>query len=337
MATRTQSAPSIGTSAAVARGSHDDDSAVVGPTTRSRKRKHNNMAERSIETNPLVASAPSRRKRSSSTAAKRSRVKSSRVIDNRKKPPPGSKKAPPAVAGAKFAKKSTDAEDVVDKKPAAVDNCCICMCDVEPSDLALINSCDHRFCFGCIEKWAERENKCPLCKNRFNKIDRVNKTRKKGSKNSKKVKTRDQRSDIVPGAALEGLIANLNRNSGSLARIIFGGFEFGGSIHSTSSSGANSARAGFSAPRSNNGTYDDESDDEDSPMAAFMRALHGAPGASGVSMSTTVVRPMTVTARFTATTRSYARNVHDSTAGNGAENPLEIDLDDDSDEVIEID
>ena len=133
------------------------------------------------------------------------------------------------------------------------------------------------------------------------------------------------------------LSANLNRNSGSLARIIFGGFEFGGSIHSTSSSGANSARAGFSAPRSNNGTYDDESDDEDSPMAAFMRALHGAPGASGVSMSTTVVRPMTVTARFTATTRSYARNVHDSTAGNGAENPLEIDLDDDSDEVIEID
>merc|ERR1712146_144566 len=95
---------------------------------------------------------------------------------------------------------------------------------------------------------AERENKCPLCKNRFNKIDRVNKTRKKGSKNSKKVKTRDQRSDIVPGAALEGLIANLNRNSGSLARIIFGGFEFGGSIHSTSSSGANSARAGFRHP-----------------------------------------------------------------------------------------
>jgi len=80
------------------------------------------------------------------------------------------------------------------------------MCDVEPNDLALVNSCDHRFCFGCIEKWAERENKCPLCKIRFTKIDRVNKKRKKGTKNSKKVKQRDQRSDIVPGAALEGLI-----------------------------------------------------------------------------------------------------------------------------------
>jgi len=80
------------------------------------------------------------------------------------------------------------------------------MCDVEPSDLAMINGCDHRFCFGCIEKWSERENKCPLCKARFTKIDRINKKRKKGTKNTKKVKQRDQRSDLAPGAALEGLI-----------------------------------------------------------------------------------------------------------------------------------
>lgn len=243
------------------------------------------------------------------------------------------KKAPPVAA----ATKRDDKDDNTEKKPAAVvENCCICMCDVEPIDLALINSCDHRFCFGCIEKWAERENKCPLCKTRFTKIDRVNKKRKKGTKNSKKVKQRDQRSDLVPGAALEGLIANLNRNSTSLARIIFGGFEFGG----ISGSGPPTAHAAFATARSANGAsaqfVDEDSDDDDSPMAAFMRALHGAPGASGVSMSTTVVRPMTVTARFTTTTRSYARNVHDSTAGNGAENPLEID-DDSVEEVIEID
>jgi hypothetical protein len=79
------------------------------------------------------------------------------------------------------------------------------MCDVEPNDLASINSCSHQFCFGCIDKWAERENKCPLCKLRFTKIDRVNKKRKKGTKNTKKVKNRDQHS-LVPGAALEGLI-----------------------------------------------------------------------------------------------------------------------------------
>jgi len=83
------------------------------------------------------------------------------------------------------------------------------MCDVEPKDLAMINGCDHQFCFGCIEKWSERENKCPLCKTRFTKIERVMKQKKKkGSKtkNSKQVKQRDQRSDLAPGAALEGLI-----------------------------------------------------------------------------------------------------------------------------------
>lgn len=227
-------------------------------------------------------------------------------------------------------------DDAADKKPAAiVENCCICMCDVEPNDIAMINSCDHRFCFGCIEKWSERENKCPLCKTRFTKIDRVQKKRKKGTKNSKRVKQRDQRSDLAPGAALEGLIANLNRNSGSLARIIFGGFEFG----HMSGPGATGPRP-FPATRTPNGAaaefVDEESDDDDSPMAAFMRALHGTSGANGVRMSTTVMQPMTLTAHFTTTTRSFARNLHDSTAGNGADNPLEID-DDSVEEVIEID
>jgi len=151
-------------------------------------------------------------------------------------------------------------------------------------------------------------------------------------KNTKKVKHRDQRSDIVPGAAaIEGLIANLNRNSGTLSRLIFGGFEFG-SINNVGrpthrvavSHTANGARAEF---------VDDDSDD-DSPMAALMRALHGAPAANAVNMSTSVInRPMTL--HFTTTTRSFARNIHDSTAG-VADNPLEID-DDSVEEVIEID
>jgi len=80
------------------------------------------------------------------------------------------------------------------------------MCDVKPNDLAGINGCSHQFCFECIEKWAERENTCPLCKSRFTKIDRKSKKRKKGQKNTKKVKQRDQRSDLVSGAALEGLL-----------------------------------------------------------------------------------------------------------------------------------
>lgn len=149
--------------------------------------------------------------------------------------------------------------------------------------------------------------------------------------------------------------ANLNRNTGSLARIILGNYDFGGggvgfgATISTSGPGGSATRASFASRsgRSRNGganfsaldfdTFDDSSDD-DSPMSQFMRVIHGGSAPSGVRMSTAVVRPMSVTARFTttSTSRSYARNSHDATAGNGAENPLEID-DDSVGEVIEID
>jgi len=103
-----------------------------------------------------------------------------------------------------------------------------------------------------------------------------------------------------------------------------------------------SGRAAFSTVRTSGvaraDVVDDDSDeyDDDSPMAAFMRALHGSSVANSVRMSTTVIRPMTLTAHFSTSTRSFARNVHDSTAGNGADNPLEID-DDSVEEIIEID
>jgi len=147
---------------------------------------------------------------------------------------------------------------------------------------------------------------------------------------SKKVKERDQRSDLAPNAAIEGLIANLNSNSRTLSRLIFGGFEL---------STANTRRVAFSTTHTTTGArtqfVDAESDDEDSPMAAIMRALQGAPAANAINVSRTVInQPMTVT--FTTTTRSFARNQNDSTAGNGADNPLEID-DDSVEEVIEID
>lgn len=311
-----------------------------GPTTRSRRRKNRNPNTNNSNTNTIITPLPPpsflnrRHSPSHSTSVKRSRAKKARVAEARKKPPPGLKKAPPPAVAAGL--KIVD-DNNTGKMPAAaavIDNCCICMCDVEPNDLALINGCDHRFCFGCIEKWAERENKCPLCKVRFTKIDRVNKKRKKGTKNTKKVKDRDQRSDIIPGEALQGLLANLNRNGGSLARIIFGGsFDFGGA----SNPNGVTSRAAFASRSGPRLGFDfDDSDEEDSPLATFMRSIHGSSGASGVSMSTTVVRPMSVTARFTTSTRSYARNVHDATAGNGAENPLEID-DDSVEEVIEID
>ena len=96
-----------------------------------------------------------------------------------------------------------------------VDNsCCICMCEPEPMEAATIDGCSHKFCFSCIDKWSDRENTCPLCKERFTNITRVTKyprgaRSEDGSKpkNSKKVKNRDQRADLHPGGnPLEALL-----------------------------------------------------------------------------------------------------------------------------------
>ena len=318
---------------------------AAGPTTRSRKRSHSSMGDQTttrIVTAVRPSTAASSRKRRAPPSSTERRSMSPRTTRNRKKPPPGAdlKKAPPQAG-------TSDKDD--DKKPAPKVDCCICMEPVEPKDLAKIDGCNHRFCFGCIEKWSERENKCPLCKARFTKIERVHKKYQKGSKNTKKVKQKDQRSDISPGT-VEGLIgkfllfslrfpekkqhashfdfsfifspANLHRNSGIFAPANF-----------RNSGGL--ARLIF---RNIDAEFEDSDDDsdEDTPMARFMRALHRVPDATEIGVSTTVVRPVSVMAHFSTTTRSFARNVHDSTAGNGADNPLEID-DDSVEEVIEID
>ena len=52
--------------------------------------------------------------------------------------------------------------------------CPICIdCPDTAEEVASISGCCHRFCFDCIDRWARTENRCPLCKARFNTIDRV--------------------------------------------------------------------------------------------------------------------------------------------------------------------
>eukprot|EP00339_Tiarina_fusa_P023116 CAMPEP_0116996962 /NCGR_PEP_ID=MMETSP0472-20121206/579_1 /TAXON_ID=693140 ORGANISM="Tiarina fusus, Strain LIS" /NCGR_SAMPLE_ID=MMETSP0472 /ASSEMBLY_ACC=CAM_ASM_000603 /LENGTH=346 /DNA_ID=CAMNT_0004695729 /DNA_START=127 /DNA_END=1167 /DNA_ORIENTATION=+ len=266
-----------------------------GPTTRSRKRR--GVPSQVPPAPQTAASAPKKRARQGTTL----------------------KKAPPGSIG-----------EEEDKKPSANENCCICMCEVEPDDLAGVSGCDHRFCFGCIEKWAERENTCPLCKVRFSKIDRINKKRKKGTKNTKKVKQRDQRSDLVPGAALEGLLANFasrHPNPPNIARLIFsataGNFEF-----NTIQGPPPRTRSGPRNPFRDEPNW--SSDEEDSPLSNFLRAFHGP------NNMMHVVRPISVThAHFSS--RSYASNINDTNAGNGVENPLNIDdSDDDTVEVVQV-
>jgi len=73
----------------------------------------------------------------------------------------------PAAAGVVVAVTATT-------RPPADFICAICL-DAPPcmSEVASISGCTHRFCFDCIARWAETENKCPCCKARFQTIDRV--------------------------------------------------------------------------------------------------------------------------------------------------------------------
>ena len=83
--------------------------------------------------------------------------------------------------------------------------CCICLEPPTPQDLASISGCSHPFCFGCIERWSDRENTCPLCKARFYKIEKVHRDASdteegeggQGCASAKKVTMKDQRSDAM--------------------------------------------------------------------------------------------------------------------------------------------
>jgi hypothetical protein len=123
----------------------------------------------------------------------------------------------------------------------------------------------------------------------------------------------------------------------SIARLIFSGvgngfFEITGGAHAPASfRGRAVARAVHSAGGSlaNAST---EGDDEENSFHGLFRSAHGRSLIMGGGLS--VVRPISFNPSAAAASRSYATNVSDSTAGIGAENPLEIE--DDSDEEVEV-
>lgn len=167
--------------------------------------------------------------------------------------------------GAKKTKglKSVEGDSDGEKEAVKTEEECKCpVCLEEPTvqEMSSVNGCAHVFCFSCIEKWAERENSCPLCKSRFTKIERVHKIpskkRKKGerTKNTKRVNHRDQRSDFVSGtpfqslfASLEGVNRTINRN---FTDLIFSTMGVRNGVVSVSATHNNSARATRSGNRS---------------------------------------------------------------------------------------
>lgn len=46
-------------------------------------------------------------------------------------------------------------------------SCAICLDCTDGADLASVSGCNHRFCFECIDRWAEKKSECPLCKEAF--------------------------------------------------------------------------------------------------------------------------------------------------------------------------
>jgi hypothetical protein len=75
--------------------------------------------------------------------------------------------------------------------PADVAACPICLCEPETTELSTVNGCTHTLCFTCISNWANSENTCPLCKNRFSAITLVH--TREGIAQSTTVQARNQR------------------------------------------------------------------------------------------------------------------------------------------------
>jgi len=48
------------------------------------------------------------------------------------------------------------------------ETCPICLCSID--HLAVITTCNHHFCYGCITKWAKSKLHCPLCKTEFSTL-----------------------------------------------------------------------------------------------------------------------------------------------------------------------
>lgn len=292
---------------------------------------HNSASARAAKS-PTEDSPPESRKRKSRTPA----VSSPRKRSMRKKPPPSAK---------------DDSEATDDRKPAAVEKtkgeeavtCCICMCEPEKAEVSCINGCEHLFCFDCIGKWAARENTCPLCKARFTSISRVNKAKKrKGEKqppNSKRVKQRDQRADVISGPAIEAMLANIAAvGNGTQSR--FGRFLVALGSRRPPTLVASSRRTTLILE---DDMFSDETDDDELPMINFnslmRRASHnyrpGPPAAMHFDMGFGplpsqhfgAMAPPAPPQQF----RSHASNTFEQNAGTPS-NPLEIDLDDDSDD-----
>ena len=72
-------------------------------------------------------------------------------------------------------KRKADSDDVNPaKKSKPAVTCSICWNEV--TERGTIDSCDHQFCYECIQRWSKESNTCPCCRTRFNTIQKGDQT-----------------------------------------------------------------------------------------------------------------------------------------------------------------
>lgn len=91
-------------------------------------------------------------------------------------------------------KKVVAAKKTVKKDNVTDEICVICMDPIQQKNMASLDTCDHKYCVGCIKEWAKTENSCPQCKRKFKKITSLKKGCKK-KKQTVEVEDKRQRPD----------------------------------------------------------------------------------------------------------------------------------------------
>eukprot|EP00742_Colponemidia_sp_Colp-10_P010305 GILJ01011312.1.p1 GENE.GILJ01011312.1~~GILJ01011312.1.p1 ORF type:complete len:517 (+),score=64.62 GILJ01011312.1:145-1695(+) len=77
---------------------------------------------------------------------------------------------PVTEPGVAVSSTSTSSITAVESLSLEVIQCSICFDKV--SEQGILNCCSHPFCFECIHTWSKSENKCPVCKRRFENLTR---------------------------------------------------------------------------------------------------------------------------------------------------------------------
>eukprot|EP01118_Nematostelium_gracile_P009801 TRINITY_DN3316_c0_g1_i2.p1 TRINITY_DN3316_c0_g1~~TRINITY_DN3316_c0_g1_i2.p1 ORF type:complete len:253 (-),score=40.70 TRINITY_DN3316_c0_g1_i2:56-814(-) len=71
------------------------------------------------------------------------------------------------------------------------------ICFETPQIRGKLDSCEHPYCFTCIQTWSKTANTCPFCKTRFHEITKLDPSSKAKKPRKVKVKHRDQRPEMV--------------------------------------------------------------------------------------------------------------------------------------------